>query len=254
MELYTVVANSIIPITITALLSVAITLVIQAIFRPNPLSGLDHWVRKHFKAGKLDIESLSLNGNYGLVTPIDLDQFESATGLMKTDSSSNFKAELSRRTAAKFESIVEESPYIFRFSFELRNVVGEVEISLLRNQKGIEMADSVSVMDLAIRVSHCRYKDINRILVDMFMILSKVNEHFSQLFGNSVTLPTENSFAMKVKKPTILSQYLKKLSAKLVYAKTDGLNISIGTNDMSIKGVIDGSMFDEIRDIVLWYI
>lgn len=254
MDLYTEVVNSIIPIIITALLSVTITLFIQAILRPNPLSGLDHWVRKHFKAGKLRIDSLTLSGNYKLTNPMDFDQFESVTGLQRATLSTNFKTEISKKAAAKLESIAEDSPYLFRFSFELKELSGVLEISLLGNAEGIEIGDSVSVIDLMIKVPHYNYKNIHRVLVDMFMILTKVNEYFSQLFGNSVTLPIENSFAIKVKKPTVLSQYLRKLSAKLVYANTDGVKISIGKNDMSIKGRIDSSMFEEIGDIVLWYI
>ena len=236
----------------SVILSVVLTLFIQALIRGNPVGRMDFWVRKHLKSKNLEAKNLTFSNKYRLSQEQDFDYFIERIGLNHPNGRQQFNVKLQEISKISVESPSNKGQYLFVMKFNNKSVQGELEISFL-NSHTFDDEIKVSELDTDMKITQWKYKNIPYILLDLISLENGITGILSEIFP-SMAKRGDATLNIETNRTTPAMQYFSKLKTNLIVGTTDDLKVSLGTKNLSLTGTINGDVAKKISDIVIWYV
>ncbi len=249
--------KEIIPYIFTFIISIAISLVVEALKRPYPVTSLDHYIRIHFKKGKIKGSNLKYRTKFEI-------KDESIQGILSYLRGDVKKGEFYDLINAGMNGIL-----IKDLSLQSNSVIGTIiikdinaklELTASKQDPDFEpeyIEENNINLEFSVTVGQWGYKHIKGLLYDTSVYQHYISDYLHKRY-NFQQYKTVVEFETH-KEPLILN-YMNKIN------KADNLNGNITLrlgNDLDARffdshcefvGVKTESDFEEILDVISWYV
>lgn len=236
----------------TIIATVFLTFFIQAFFKGNPMNRMDFVVRKYFLSKKLEGKNLSFSNRYSSDGDLEYDEIVNQLGLDQSTGTDQLNIKLQERCKVKIDAFTQRGKWLYEFKFKNESVNGELELSFLNNQR-FDSDSKVNEFSTDMKITNWKYKDLPYILLDLISIQGALDAILSEIFP-AVYQRGAATLNIETDRPTPAMQYFSKLKTNLIIGSADNLKISLGLNNVSMTGTINGDMAKKISDIVIWYV